>query len=101
MEISLAGVEGRNAVYWRSRALESRETAKRMMGTAPRQGMLEIAKVYDRLATLADVSRGTPCDDGSPRRNLSGGPRTVTLTSATEPLASSLRSTRRQAAGCS
>ena len=55
MEISLAGVEGRNAVYWRSRAQESRETAKRMMGTAPRRGMLEIAKVYERLATLADL----------------------------------------------
>jgi hypothetical protein len=57
MEISLAAGEGRNAVYWRSRALESRETAKRMMGTAPRRGMLEIAKVYERLAALADLDR--------------------------------------------
>jgi hypothetical protein len=55
MEISLAGVEGRNAVYWRTRAQESRETAKRMMGTEPRRGMLEIAKVYESLATLADL----------------------------------------------
>ena len=57
MEISLAGVEGRNAIYWRSRAQESRETAKRMMDIAPRRGMLEIAKVYERLATLADLDR--------------------------------------------
>jgi hypothetical protein len=60
MEIGLAGVEERNAIYWRSRALESRETAKRMMGPAPRQGMLEIAKVYDRLATLAELDSRSP-----------------------------------------
>ena len=55
MEIGLVSVDTRDAVYWRSRAEESRETAKRMIGTGPRRGMLEIAKVYERLATLADL----------------------------------------------
>ena len=71
MEISLAGVEGRNAVYWRSRAQESRETARRMMGTAPRRGMLEIAEVYERLAILADLDR-RPRDALSCRSPLAG-----------------------------
>jgi hypothetical protein len=96
MEISLAGAEGRNAVYWRSRAQESREMAKRMIGNAPRRGMLEIAKVYESLATLRDLDRRS-----QRAGNVPGGPRTVTVTSATEPLASSLQSTRCQTAGCS
>jgi hypothetical protein len=57
MEIRLAGAERRNAIYWRSRARESRETAKRMIGTEPRRGMLEIARIYDRLASQADRQR--------------------------------------------
>jgi len=55
MEISLASAEERNAVYWRSRARESRETARRMISTGPRQGMLQIAGIYERLAAMADL----------------------------------------------
>lgn len=47
------GVEGRNAVYWRARAEESRDTARRMSQSGPRRGMLEIARIYDILATRA------------------------------------------------
>lgn len=54
MEICLASAERRDAMYWRSRAWESRETAKRMTGTEPRRGMLEIARIYDKLATQAE-----------------------------------------------
>jgi hypothetical protein len=55
MEISLARVEMRRAVYWHSRAQESRETARRMTGTGPRRGMLQIAGVYEKLAALAEL----------------------------------------------
>jgi hypothetical protein len=57
MEISLASGEMRNAVYWRSRAQESRETASRMISSGPRRGMLEIARIYESLATRADLDR--------------------------------------------
>jgi hypothetical protein len=60
MEISLAGAEGRDAVYWRSRAQESRETARRMISTGPRQGMLQIAGIYERLAAMAELDRPPP-----------------------------------------
>jgi hypothetical protein len=53
MEIELTGVEGRNALYWRARAEESRDTARQMSESAPRRGMLEIARIYDMLATRA------------------------------------------------
>jgi hypothetical protein len=55
MEISLASAEERNAVYWRSRARESRETARRMISTGPRQGMLQIASIYEKLAAMAEL----------------------------------------------
>jgi hypothetical protein len=55
MEISLASVEERNAVYWRSRARESRETARRMINAGPRQGMLQIASIYEKLAAMAEL----------------------------------------------
>jgi hypothetical protein len=57
MKISLAGVDRRNAVYWRARARESREAASRMNSTGPRRGMLEIARIYEWLATRADLDR--------------------------------------------
>ena len=60
MEISLASVEGRDAVYWRSRAQESRETARRMISPGPRQGMLQIAGIYERLAARADLDDLSP-----------------------------------------
>jgi hypothetical protein len=60
MEISLAGAEGRDAVYWRSRAQESRETARRMVSTGPRQGMLQIAGIYERLAAMAELDHPPP-----------------------------------------
>jgi hypothetical protein len=55
MEIGLTSVEMRNAVYWRSRAQESRETARRMISSGPRRGMLQIASIYERLAALAEL----------------------------------------------
>ena len=54
MKISLIGVDRRNGFYWRARAQESRETARRMAETGPRRGMLEIARIYDSLASRAD-----------------------------------------------
>ena len=60
MEISLASAEERNAVYWRSRARESRETARRMISTGPRQGMLKIASIYERLAAMAELDHLPP-----------------------------------------
>jgi hypothetical protein len=57
MKISLASVDLRNAAYWRSRAQESRETAGRMISSGPRRGMLEIARIYERLAIRADLDR--------------------------------------------
>lgn len=60
MEIGLSSVEMCDAVYWRSRAQESRETARRMIGTGPRQGMLEIAGIYDELAARAELDRLPP-----------------------------------------
>lgn len=60
MEIGLTSVEMRNAVYWRSRAQESRETARRMISTGPRQGMLRIAGIYERLAALAELDHLPP-----------------------------------------
>lgn len=55
MEIGLTSIEMGDAVYWRSRAQESRETARRMISTGPRQGMLEIAGIYDKLAARAEL----------------------------------------------
>jgi hypothetical protein len=43
------------AVYWRSRAQESRATARRMISSGPRQGMLEIAGIYEKLAARAEL----------------------------------------------
>jgi hypothetical protein len=60
MEIGLTSVEMRNAVYWRLRAREARETARRMISTGPRQGMLQIAGIYDRLAALAELDHLPP-----------------------------------------
>ena len=60
MEIGLTGVEMGNALYWRSRAQESRETARRMNSTGPRQGMLRIAGIYERLAALAELGHLPP-----------------------------------------
>jgi hypothetical protein len=67
MDISLTSVELRNGVYWRSRAEESRETARRMTSTGPRQGMLQIAGVYERLAALADLGHLPPALSQGPR----------------------------------
>jgi len=55
MEIGLSSSEMRDALYWRSRAQESRETARRMISTGPRQGMLEIAGIYEKLAARAEL----------------------------------------------
>jgi len=55
LEIGLTSIELRDAVYWRSRAQESRETARRMISIGPRQGMLEIAGIYDKLAARAEL----------------------------------------------
>jgi hypothetical protein len=55
MKITLSSVGSRTAVYWRVRAEESRETARRMAETGPRRGMLEIARIYDSLADRADL----------------------------------------------
>jgi hypothetical protein len=55
MEIGLTGVDMGNALYWRSRAQESRETARRMISSGPRRGMLKIAGIYERLAALAEL----------------------------------------------
>jgi hypothetical protein len=60
MEIGLSSIEMRDAVYWRARAQESRETARRMIGSGPRQGMLEIAVIYERLAARAELDRVPP-----------------------------------------
>jgi hypothetical protein len=60
MEIGLTSVEVRDAVYWRSRAQESRETARRMISSGPRLGMLQIAGIYDSLAALAELDQLPP-----------------------------------------
>jgi len=60
MEIGLSSIERGDAVYWRSRAQESRETAKRMVSTGPRQGMLEIAGIYEKLAARAELDQVPP-----------------------------------------
>jgi hypothetical protein len=60
MEIGLTIIEMRDAVYWRSRAQESRETARRMISTGPRQGMLEIAGIYEKLAARAELDHMPP-----------------------------------------
>jgi hypothetical protein len=60
MEIGLTSIEMRDAVYWRSRAQESRETARRMIGTGPRRGMLEIASIYEKLAVQAELDHLPP-----------------------------------------
>jgi hypothetical protein len=67
MEIGLTGVEMRNAIYWRSRAQESRETARRMISTGPRRGMLRIAGIYERLAALAELNHLPPAPPQGPR----------------------------------
>jgi hypothetical protein len=60
MEIGLTSIEMRDAVYWRSRAQESRETARRMISRGPRQGMLEIAGIYEMLAARAELDHLPP-----------------------------------------
>jgi hypothetical protein len=55
MEIGLTSTEMCDAVYWRSRARESRETARRMIDIGPRQGMLVIAGIYEKLAARAEL----------------------------------------------
>ena len=60
MAIGLTSIEMRDAVYWRSRAQESRETARRMISTGPRQGMLEIASIYEKLAARAELDNLPP-----------------------------------------
>ena len=60
MEIGLSSFERGDAVYWRSRAQESRETARRMIGSGPRQGMLEIAVIYEKLAARAELDQSPP-----------------------------------------
>lgn len=67
MEIGLSSIEMCDAVYWRSRAQESRETARRMIGTGPRQGMLEIASIYDKLAARAELDQPPPALARNPR----------------------------------
>jgi hypothetical protein len=55
MEIGLTSIEMCDSVYWRSRAQETRETARRMIGSGPRQGMLVIAGIYEKLAARAEL----------------------------------------------
>lgn len=71
MEIGLTSVETCDAVYWRSRAQESRETARRMISTGPRQGMLEIAGIYEILAARAELDflPARPQDPRPPARS--------------------------------
>ena len=68
MEIGLSGIDTGDAIYWRLRAQESRETARRMTGTGPRQGMLLIAGIYDKLAARAELDRLSPAQAQAPRR---------------------------------
>ena len=67
MEIGLTIGEMRDALYWRSRARESRETARRMISTGPRQGMLEIAGIYEKLAARAELDLLPPALLPDPR----------------------------------
>ena len=60
MEIGLTSSETCDAVYWRSRAQESRDTARRMISTGPRQGMLIIAGIYEKLAARAELDHLPP-----------------------------------------
>jgi hypothetical protein len=66
MEIGLTGIEMGDALYWRSRAQESRETARRMISSGPRQGMLAIAGIYDKLAARAELDPLAPVLDRTP-----------------------------------
>ena len=65
MEIGLTSTEMGDAVYWRSRAQEVRETARRMISSGPRKGMLMIAGVYEKLAAGAELDQLPP---GRPQR---------------------------------